>query len=459
MMRPLTLAELVAPLQAQLIGPDREFRGVCTDSRKVRPGELFVALRGENFDGHDFLGQVAAAGAVAALVSDVADLALSQLQLADTQRGLGLLGAYNRALYQGPLVAITGSSGKTTVKNMVRAVLAQAGRTLATEGNLNNEIGVPLTLLALEPGVEFAVVEMGAGKGGDIAWLCELGRPTVALLVNAMPAHLQGFGSVDDVAAAKGEIFDGLGRGDCAVINADQPWAQAWRARAGDATVFDFSLVGPAAVTATAVQADGVRGTGFTAITPRGEQQIRLYLPGAHNVANALAAIAVGLACGLELEQIGAGLETVRPTPGRLAATAAPGGATVIDDCYNANPGSVRAAIDMLAGCEGRRTLVLGAMLELGPTSEALHRAIGGYARAAGIDRFWGVGPELQDAVSEFGSGGRWFADCETAVGALGGEYGPADTVLIKGSRSTRMERVLQALLAAVPAGEGRACC
>ena len=459
MMRPLTLAELVAPLQAQLIGPDREFRGVCTDSRKVRPGELFVALRGENFDGHDFLGQVAAAGAVAALVSNVADLALSQLRLADTQRGLGLLGAYNRALYQGPLVAITGSSGKTTAKNMVRAVLAQAGRTLATEGNLNNEIGVPLTLLALEPGVEFAVVEMGAGKGGDIAWLCELGRPTVALLVNAMPAHLQGFGSVDDVAAAKGEIFDGLGRGDCAVINADQPWAQAWRARAGDATVFDFSLVGPAAVTATAVQADGVRGTGFTAITPRGEQQIRLYLPGAHNVANALAAIAVGLACGLELEQIGAGLETVRPTPGRLAATAAPGGATVIDDCYNANPGSVRAAIDMLAGCEGRRTLVLGAMLELGPTSEALHRAIGGYARAAGIDRFWGVGPELQDAVSEFGSGGRWFADCETAVGALGGEYGPADTVLIKGSRSTRMERVLQALLAAVPAGEGRACC
>ena len=459
MMRPLTLAELVAPLQAQLIGPDREFRGVCTDSRKVRPGELFVALRGENFDGHDFLGQVAAAGAVAALVSNVADLALSQLRLADTQRGLGLLGAYNRALYQGPLVAITGSSGKTTVKNMVRAVLAQAGRTLATEGNLNNEIGVPLTLLALEPGVEFAVVEMGAGKGGDIAWLCELGRPTVALLVNAMPAHLQGFGSVDDVAAAKGEIFDGLGRGDCAVINADQPWAQAWRARAGDATVFDFSLVGPAAVTATAVQADGVRGTRFTAITPRGEQRIRLYLPGAHNVANALAAIAVGLACGLELEQIGAGLETVRPTPGRLAVTVAPAGATVIDDCYNANPGSVRAAIDMLAGCEGRRTLVLGAMLELGPTSEALHRAIGGYARAAGIDRFWGVGPELQDAVSEFGSGGRWFADCETAVGALGGEYGPDDTVLIKGSRSTRMERVLQALLAAVPAGEGRACC
>jgi len=459
MMRALTLAELVGPLQAQLIGPDREFHGVSTDSRKVRPGELFVALRGENFDGHDFLDQVAAAGAAAALVNDVAELALPQLRVADTMRGLGLLGAYNRALYQGPLVAITGSSGKTTAKNMVRAVLAQAGRTLATEGNLNNEIGVPLTLLGLEPGVEFAVVEMGAGKAGDIAWLCELGHPTVALLLNAMPAHLQGFGSVDDVATAKGEIFDGLGRSDCAVINADQPWAQAWRARAGEATVLDFSLSGPASITATSVQADGVRGTRFTAITPRGEQQIKLHLPGAHNVANALAAIAVGLACGLRLEQIGAGLETVRPTPGRLASAVAPTGATVIDDCYNANPGSVRAAIDLLAGCEGRRTLVLGAMRELGPASDALHQAIGGYARAARIDRFWGVGPELQGAVGEFGGGGRWFADCETAICALENEYGPGDTVLVKGSRSTRMERVLQALLAAAPAGEDRACC
>ncbi|MDH5172889.1 MAG: UDP-N-acetylmuramoyl-tripeptide--D-alanyl-D-alanine ligase [Gammaproteobacteria bacterium] len=459
MMRPLTLSELVAPLQAQLVGRDCEFLGVSTDSRELRHGDLFVALRGENFDGHDFLGQVAAAGAVAALVSEVAELPLPQLRVADTQRALGRIGAYNRGFYTGPLVAITGSSGKTTVKNMVRAVLAQRGRTLATEGNLNNEIGVPLTLLRLEPGVEFAVVEMGAARSGDIAWLCELGRPTVALLLNAMPAHLQGFGSVEDVAAAKGEIFDGLGSGDCAVINADQPWARAWRDRAGDATVLDYGLAGPAAITATAIRPDGVRGTRFTAVTPRGELPVNLGLPGAHNVANALAAIAVGLACGLELEEIGAGLETVRPTPGRSAATLSPGGATVIDDCYNANPGSVRAAIDLLAGCEGRRTLVLGAMRELGPDSELMHRQIGGYARGAGIDRFWGVGPELQVAVDEFGSGGRWFADCETAVGAIGGEFGAGDTVLVKGSRSTRMERVLQAILAAVPAGEGGTCC
>ena len=252
MMRPLTLAELVAPLEAQLIGADREFCAVTTDSRTLTGGELFVALQGEHFDGHDFLGQAAAGGAVAALVSRAGELPLSHLRVADTQRALGRLGAYNRTLFTGPLVAITGSSGKTTAKNMVRAVLARRGRTLATQGNLNNEIGVPLTLLALEPGVEYAVVEMGAGRAGDIAWLCELGRPTVALLLNAMPAHLEGFGSVDAVAAAKGEIFDGLGRGDYAVINADQPWAQAWRARATAATVLDFGLVTPAAITAGA---------------------------------------------------------------------------------------------------------------------------------------------------------------------------------------------------------------
>ena len=454
-MRPMFLSELEAPLQAQLLGADCEFRGVSTDSRHLAEGDLFVALRGERFDGHDYLQRVASDGAVAALVSEAADIALPQLRVADTLRALGRLGACNRALFEGPLVAITGSSGKTTVKNMVRAVLAQRGKTLATEGNLNNEIGVPLTLLALEPGIEFAVVEMGAAKSGDIAWLCQLGRPTIALLLNAMPAHLQGFGSVDDVAAAKGEIFDGLGEGDCAVINADLCWADDWRLRAGGATVLDFGLVAPAAITASAVQSHGTSGVSFTALTPEGELAVNLSLPGVHNVANALAAIAVGLACGLRLDEIGAGLESVQPTSGRLAAAVSPAGATVIDDCYNANPGSVRAAIDMLAGCAGRRTLVLGAMRELGPSSEALHRDIGDYARTAGLDRLWGVGPELQCAVESFGRGGRWFADCEAAIEAIAGEFAAADTVLVKGSRSARMERVLHALLAAVPAGEG----
>lgn len=452
-MRALQLAELAAPLAGAIHGGDCRFIGVSTDSRTLRQGDLFVALQGENFDGHDYLQQAVRAGAVGALVSRRLDTPLPLLEVEDTQRALGLLGAYNRDLYRGPLVAITGSSGKTTAKNLVAAVLRSRGRTLATEGNFNNEVGVPLTLLRLTPECEFAVVEMGASRAGDIAWLCRLGRPSVALLLNAMPAHLEGFGSVAEVAAAKGEIFDGLGPQAFAVINADQPWAARWRERAGDATVLDFGLRAPAVVTASAIRSDGVAGTRFTAHTPAGDIPVRLALPGEHNVANALAAIAVGLACELSPAEIRRGLESVRPVPGRLSSTEIPGGATVVDDCYNANPGSVRAAIDLLAGCAGRRTLILGAMRELGDESESLHREVGEYARAAGIDALWGVGDELVPAVAAFGPGGRQFADRETAAAEASAAFGAGDTVLVKGSRSAGMEAVLEALLAAADGG------
>lgn len=455
MMRSMSLAELQAPLQATLTGADVLFSGVTTDSRAVKPGDLFVALRGENFDGHDFLEEVAAKGAVAALVSRTTDSSLPSLQVADTQRALGKLGAFNRSLYEGTVVAITGSSGKTTVKNMVHAVLAQRGTTLATIGNLNNEIGVPLTLLRLEPGVEFAVVEMGAGKGGDIQWLCELGRPTVSVLVNAGTAHLEGFGSVEGIAAGKGEIFEDLGSDGFAIVNADQPWAAAWRERAAPATVLDFGLLAPAALTARNIEPLGVNGIGFTAVTPAGETAIRLALPGVHNVANALAAAAVGLACGLELAEICVGLESARATSGRLEVAVAADGATFIDDCYNANPGSVKAAIDMLAACTGRRTIILGAMLELGDRSEELHREIGAYAREAGLDGFCGVGAQLRTAVEAFGEGARWFADRDAAAAALRDEFAANDTVLLKGSRGARMELLLSALEAGRPMGEG----
>jgi UDP-N-acetylmuramoyl-tripeptide--D-alanyl-D-alanine ligase len=455
MMRPMSLSELAAPLGGHLLGGDCTFHEVSTDSRAVSQGALFVALAGERFDGHDYLAQAASGGASCALVSRQLESQLPLLQVGDTGQALGRLGAFNRQLYRKPLVAITGSSGKTTAKNMVSSVLSRRGRTLATEGNFNNEIGVPLTLLRLAPGDEFAVVEMGAARAGDIAWLCELGRPTVAVLLNAMAAHLEGFGSVDDVAEAKGEIFDGLGAGDFAIINADQSWAARWRERAGEATVLDFGLNAAAAVNAGAIDSLGVDGTTFTAHTPAGELQVQLALPGRHNVANALAAIAVGLACGLSLAEIGEGLRAVRPAAGRLLATVGPGGVTVVDDCYNANPGSVRAAIDLLAGCEGRRTLVLGAMRELGPDSEQLHRDVGEYARQSGIDRLWGVGAELSPCVAAFGEGGCLFPDREAAVAALPGEFGADDTVLVKGSRSAGMERVLQALLASPAEGEG----
>lgn len=454
MMRALSLAELQAPVEGRLIGNDREISGVSIDSRSLAEGDLFVALCGDNFDGHDYLPQVAASGAAAALVSRDVESSLPLIRVRDTQRALGYLGAFNRQLYRAPLVAITGSSGKTTAKNMVHAVLSERGRSLATEGNFNNEVGVPLTLLRLEPGVDYAVVEMGAARSGDIAWLCELGKPTVALLLNAMPAHLQGFGSVEAVAAAKGEIFDGLGAADFAIINADQAWAGQWRQRAGQATIIDFGLEQSAAVTARDVCSRGLQGTSFTALTPVGELTVELALPGMHNVANALAAIAVGLACELSLPEMARGLAAVRPVPGRLVTTVSPAGAAVVDDCYNANPGSVRAAIDILSGCDGRRTLMLGAMKELGPESEALHRQVGEYARGAGIEQLWGVGPELQATVAAFGVGGRLFADREALLASLAGEFGSADTVLVKGSRSAGMERVLQALLGDTPAGE-----
>jgi UDP-N-acetylmuramoyl-tripeptide--D-alanyl-D-alanine ligase len=448
-MRAMSLAELQAPLQATLIGEDQAFSAVSTDSRVVRNGELFVALSGENFNGHDYLSQVAAAGAAGAVVSEVADLSISQLQVGDTQRALGHLGAFNRQQFAAPVIAITGSSGKTTVKNMVHAVLSQKGNTLATEGNFNNEIGVPLTLLRLAPEFEYAVVEMGAAKKGDIAWLCEIGSPSVALLLNAMPAHLEGFGSVEDVASAKGEIFDGLGVDGCAVINADQPWAAQWRKRAGEARVLDFGLENPAAITATSINARGVEGVSFTASTPEGDIAIRLVLPGRHNVANALAAIAVGLACGLGLTEIRDGLESLEAVSGRLCVQKTSSGVNVIDDCYNANPGSVRAAIDTLADCKGRRILILGVMAELGDESALLHREIGEYARAAGLEAFWGVGPELEESTRCFGEGGMFFPDRNVAVNAIDGFFAAGDTVLVKGSRSAGMEMVLQAILSA----------
>jgi UDP-N-acetylmuramoyl-tripeptide--D-alanyl-D-alanine ligase len=446
-MRAMTLSELQSPLAAQLQGGDQVFTGISTDSRALRAGDLFVALRGEHFDGHQYLNIAQEAGAVAALVIEPVASSLPQLQVANTQTALGQLGAYNRQLYSGPLVAITGSSGKTTVKNMVHAVLSRRGETLATKGNFNNEIGVPLTLLRLRPGVDFAVVEMGAARAGDIAWLCELARPTVALLLNAMPAHLEGFGSLEGVASAKGEIFDRLGATDIAVINADQSWAKQWRKRAGAANVLDFGLQQPAAISARGVQSRGVDGSSFTVSTPVGDMAMRLMLPGVHNVANALAAVAVGLACDVPLAEIRDGLESLQPVDGRLRSLRSPQGAVVIDDCYNANPGSVRAAIDMLAACSGRRTLLLGAMRELGENSVALHREIGAYARTAGIDQLWGVGPELEICVEAFGASGRHFDDRNAVLDQLDGQFGEGDTVLIKGSRSAGMEQVLHALL------------
>lgn len=455
MMRAYSLSELREPLQATLQGEDCTIEGVSTDSRDIAAGDLFVALKGENFDGHDYLERAANSGAIAALVSDSADVSMPCLTVADTERGLGLLGAYNRAQFDGPLVAITGSSGKTTVKGIVQSVLSQRGETLATDGNFNNEIGVPLTLLRLTPSAEFAVVEMGAAGKGHIRWLCDIGRPTVSVLLNAMPAHLDGFGSVEQVADAKAEIYDGLDGAGVAVINADQPWADSWRQRAAQARVVDYSIVsGAADVSLVQARSRGIEGSELRISTPRGEFDTTIALPGEHNHSNALAGVAVGLACGLSLDEIAAGIAAVQPVSGRLSAARNAAGTLVIDDCYNANPGSVRAAMKTLAETAGRRTIVLGAMRELGADSASLHRDMGEYAQQLGLEQFWGVGEELRDATEAFGAGGRWFADCAAVLEALPGAFGTEDAVLIKGSRGARMERVLEGLMVRRGGGE-----
>ena len=450
-MRQFSLSELTLPLAATLQGNDASFAAVSTDSRSLRPGDLFVALRGEQFDGHRFVESAAAAGACAALVSTPLDLPLPLLRVADTERALGQLGALNRREFAGALIGITGSCGKTSVKNMLAAILATAGATLATRGNLNNEIGMPLTLLELNPEHRYAVVEMGAGKPGDIAYLCELARPHIAVLLNAMPAHLETMGSVDGIARTKGEILSGLAGKGTAIFPSDSEYTGLWRRLAGAADRLEFGFTRQSDVYASDLQlaADGSR---FILHAAGEAVDIVLDLPGRHNVANALAASAAAVAAGLPCEQIAAGLAAVEPEGGRLNRRPVAGGVTLIDDSYNANPASVRAAIDVLVESDGRRMLVLGTMAELGSASESLHADVGRYARERGVDFLWVTGQYTVAAAEAFGPGGRCFDERDTLVGELRAALQPGDVVLIKGSRSAGMDAVVAALAAG---GEG----
>jgi len=446
---------VAAPLAATRCGPDTVFHSVCIDSRRCTAGSLFVALPGSRVDGHGFIAQAAAAGAVAALVRSPQATELPQLVVADAAQALGQLGALNRERFSGALVAITGSCGKTTTRALLASVLARAGDTLATEGNYNNELGVPLTLLRLAPEHAFAVVEMGAAGIGHVDYLCRLARPTVSVVLNAMAAHLDGFGSVEGVARGKAEIYDHLGPEGVAVVNLDQPWAQQWRARAEYsgarvicyATGHERHAVQPD-VFASDVEAAGAEGSRFRLHTPRGDAPVRLRLPGTHNIGNALAAAAAAHACGLEASLIAEGLAEVVPVAGRLQRHQC-GSLTVLDDCYNANPGSVRVAIDLLAASPAPRVLVLGAMAELGEDSAALHREVGAYARASGLDALVGVGAALAPTVQAFGDRGQLFDTCAAADAAREHWLPPTGTLLLKGSRSAAMERLLDSLLQA----------
>ena len=439
------LAEVAAALGAELRGGDVCFTGVSTDSRGVGPGELFVALVGDRFDGHEFLRDAVESGACAAVVSSWVDAGIPQIRVPDTQLALAQIAALNRARFTGPLIALTGSAGKTSTKEMLAAILGECGPTLATEGNLNNEIGVPLTLLRLSPEHRFAVVEMGAGKPGDIDYLCQFAAPDIALITNVYPAHVAGMGSEQGIADTKGAIYRGVCSSGVAVINADSPYAGQWQAQSRAARVLRASASGPADVWAgdIAASADGLS---FELHTQQGSCPVHMRVPGLHNAANAVLAAAAAEAAGATLAAIARGLARVAPAAGRLRRLAATGGAQLFDDTYNANPGSMRAAIDVLAACSGRRVLVMGDMAELGDEAPRYHAEVGAHARARGIDALWAVGPLSVRAVAAFGEGGRHFGDKQALIDWARAHLGPGDVALAKGSRSSRMDTIIAAL-------------
>jgi UDP-N-acetylmuramoyl-tripeptide--D-alanyl-D-alanine ligase len=443
----MLLSEAARCTEARLSGEDRQFNGCSTDSRRVDRGQLFIALRGAHFDGHDFVEAAAGMGAAAALVEcEPAAASLPALVVGDTRLAMGRLAANWRSRFDIPLVAVTGSNGKTTVKEMLVAILSRGCTVAATRGNLNNEIGVPLSLFGLGAEHQVAVIEMGANHPGEIAALTAMARPTVAVITQCAPAHLEGFGSVDGVAKAKAEIYAGLPADGTAIINADDAFAGAWIESTRAYRQITFALYGSADVVAENRQrlADGAFS--FRLVTPRGRVEVRNALPGIHNVANALAAAACCEALDVPLEIVAAGLSAVQGAAGRLQSRRGLRGCRILDDTYNANPVSLQAGLDVLAGMPGRRWVVLGDMGELGAASRSLHCAAGAAVRDAGVERLLTIGPLSREAAAAFGDGATHFESINVLLSVLHAELDRDVALLVKGSRSMAMERVVNAI-------------
>jgi len=447
MLEALRLSALQEALGGRLVGADTTFAGVSIDSRAITPGQLFVALTGPRFDGHDYLEDVAGKGAVAALVEHPdSRVSLPQLQVVDCRLALGQLGALNRAAFTAPVVAITGSSGKTTVKEMLASILRTRGPVLATRGNLNNDLGAPLTLLELAPEHTAAVIELGASRVGEIAYTVSLTKPQVALINNAGTAHVGEFGGPERIVEAKGEILEGLAADGIAVLNLDDKAFDIWRVRNGARRLLSFALDNAQADFHSSQRQLDPRGCPqFLLHGPQGTVPVTLNLLGTHNVSNALAAAAAAHALGVSLQGIAQGLAQVQPVKGRTVAQVAPSGVRVIDDSYNANPTSMCAAIDILAGFSGRTVLVLGDIGELGEWAQEGHRQVGAYA-VGKVSALYAVGPLMRHAVDAFGPHARHFASQADLIAALSAEQGSTTTILIKGSRSAAMENIVAAV-------------
>jgi UDP-N-acetylmuramoyl-tripeptide--D-alanyl-D-alanine ligase len=444
-----TLQQFAQASGGRLVGADRAYTGVSTDSRTIAAGELFVALHGPNFNGNDFVEAAAKAGAAGALVDAHLPALLPQVVVPDTQKALEKAARAWRETFSIPLVGVAGSNGKTTVKEMISTILSQAGTCLATRGNLNNHIGVPLTLFRLAPDQKFAVVEMGANAPGEVALLVEIGRPTVGIITNAGAEHLEGFGSLEGAARAEGEMVAGLAADATAIINADDEFAAMWRGMTR-AKIVTFGLTAGAEFTAADVRTGiGAEGfvTRFTLASPLGRTPIELKLAGRHNVVNALGAAAAAASAGVTLAQIVAGLNAVQAVKGRLQIKKTRHGAVLIDDSYNANPSSVHAGIEVLENIEGgRKWVVFGQMGELGAFADEAHTEAGVFARAHGVERLFAVGENARLTVKSFGTGAEWFADVAALSQAVDAALTPDVRLLVKGSRSNRLERVVEAL-------------
>lgn len=442
----LRLKEIAVWTRGTLRGADVAVHGVSTDTRTLKAGELFVALVGEQHDGHDHVAEAAARGAAGALVARRIDCALPQIVVADTLHALGDLASAVRAQQDVTVIGITGSNGKTSVKTLAARILARHAATHSNPGSFNNEIGLPLTVLAMPEGTRYAVLEMGAGKPGDIAYLASIARPRVGLVNNVAPAHLERMHSLEGIAETKGAMYQALPADGVAVINADDAFAMYFAGLAGARRKLRFGLDAPADVTATDIALDP-EASRFTLRTPVGDAVVQLPLPGRHNVANAAAAAALALAVDVPLDVVVAGLAAAEAVGGRLLRRTSPAGWTLFDDSYNANPGSTLAAVATLALQPGERWLVLGDMGELGPDAAVLHARVGRAAHAQGITRLYTVGRLAANAADAFGAQARGFGDQAALVAALRHDLHAGVSVLVKGSHASHMERVVEALL------------
>ncbi len=460
-MTPMTLSQIAQATGGRLVGEDRTVASVATDTRALGDAgdALFVALKGERFDGHDHVEAAARAGVAAALVSRELPIGLPQVVVADTQRALADWAAAVQRDRHARVIAITGSNGKTSVKTLTLAVLQQVANTYANPGNRNNEIGLPLAVLDAPEDAAFAIYEMGAGQPGDIAYLTAIARPDIGLVNNIAPAHLERMGSLLGVADTKAAIYDALPVDGVAVINADDAFGPFFAERAHGRRLLRFGLEASADVTARDIRLDDT-GSRFVLVTPLGEAETRIAMPGRHNVLNALAAATIGLAAGADMAQIVAGLASAEPVQGRLVAHRWGSHATLVDDSYNANPGSVAAAIDTLAAGPDEGWLVLGDMRELGDDAAGMHAEVGRRARSAGLRRLFALGPLSAAAADAFGEGGSVHADhaslAEALREALNAHAPTPVRVLVKGSRGSAMDRIVAALLSDAPhSGKG----